>query len=143
MVDALVDRLKEYSPARIYGGVTLQQREAEKSRFISDPRCRVMVCNIQSGGTGIDGFQQVCCNVAFAEFASTSTDMEQAEDRLHRGGQERPVTVYYLIARGTIDEDMAEVLDEKKRVLASVLDGKEAKDLDLISTVAARRGLRI
>ena len=38
---------------------------------------------------------------------------------------------------------MAEALDEKKRVLASVLDGKEAKDLDLISTVAARRGLRI
>jgi hypothetical protein len=34
-------------------------------------------------------------------------------------------------------------LDEKKRVLASVLDGKEAKDLDLISTVAARRGIRI
>lgn len=143
VVDALVDRLKEYSPARIYGGVTLQQRETEKSRFISDPRCRVMVCNIQSGGTGIDGFQQVCCNVAFAEFASTSTDMEQAEDRLHRGGQERPVTVYYLIAQGTIDEDMAEALDEKKRVLASVLDGKEAKDLDLISTVAARRGLRL
>ena len=102
-----------------------------------------MVCNIQSGGTGIDGFQNVCCNVAFAEFAETSTDMEQAEDRLHRGGQGRPVSVYYLIASGTIDEDMAEALDEKKKVLASVLDGKQASDLDLIATIAARRGLRL
>lgn len=143
VVDNLYDELKEFCPAKIYGGVSLQQREAEKERFISDSSCRVMICNIQSGGTGIDGFQKVCCNVAFAEFASTSTDMEQAEDRLHRGGQERPVTVYYLIATGTIDEDMAEALDEKKKVLASVLDGKQASDLDLIATIAARRGLRL
>ena len=81
--------------------------------------------------------------MAFAEFAATSTDMEQAEDRLHRGGQERPVSVYYLIATGTIDEDMAETLDQKKKVLASVLVGKQAEDLDLISVIAARRGLRI
>lgn len=143
VVDNLYDELKEFCPAKIYGGVSLQQREAEKERFISDSSCRVMICNIQSGGTGIDGFQKICCNVAFAEFASTSTDMEQAEDRLHRGGQERPVTVYYLIATGTIDEDMAEMLDQKKKVLASVLDGKEEKDLDLIATIAARRGLKI
>lgn len=143
VVDNLYEELKEFCPAKIYGGVSLQQREAEKERFISDSSCRVMICNIQSGGTGIDGFQKICCNVAFAEFASTSTDMEQAEDRLHRGGQERPVTVYYLIATGTIDEDMAEMLDQKKKVLASVLDGKEEKDLDLIATIAERRGLKI
>lgn len=143
VVDRLFEELKEYNPAKIYGGVTLQQREAEKEKFIQDDSCRIMICNIQSGGTGVDGFQKVCCNVAFAEFASTSTDMEQAEDRLHRGGQERPVSVYYLIATGTIDEDMAEALDSKKKVLASVLDGKQDADLDLIATIAARRGLRI
>lgn len=143
VVDRLFEELKEYNPAKIYGGVTLQQREAEKEKFIQDSSCRIMICNIQSGGTGVDGFQKVCCNVAFAEFASTSTDMEQAEDRLHRGGQERPVSVYYLIAAGTIDEDMAEALDSKKKVLASVLDGKQASDLDLIATIAARRGIRI
>lgn len=143
VVDRLFEELKEYNPAKIYGGVTLQQREAEKEKFIQDDSCRIMICNIQSGGTGVDGFQKVCCNVAFAEFASTSTDMEQAEDRLHRGGQERPVSVYYLIATGTIDEDMAEALDSKKKVLASVLDGKQAADLDLIATIAARRGLRL
>lgn len=143
VVDRLFEELKEYNPAKIYGGVTLQQREAEKEKFIQDDSCRIMICNIQSGGTGVDGFQKVCCNVAFAEFASTSTDMEQAEDRLHRGGQERPVSVYYLIATGTIDEDMAEALDSKKKVLASVLDGKQAADLDLIATIAARRGIKI
>lgn len=143
VVDRIYSELKEYHPAKIYGGVSLAEREAQKEKFLNDPECKVMVCNIQSGGTGVDGFQNVCCNVAFAEFANTSTDMEQAEDRLHRGGQSKPVSVYYLIAKGTIDEDMAEALDEKKKVLASVLDGKEAKDLDLISVIAARRGFKI
>lgn len=143
VVDRLCSELKDYSPAKIYGGVSLKEREVQKEKFLQDPECKVMVCNIQSGGTGVDGFQDVCCNVAFAEFASSSTDMEQAEDRLHRGGQERPVNVYYLIAKGTIDEDMAEALDNKKKVLASVLDGKQADDLDLISVIAARRGFRI
>lgn len=143
VVDRLCSELKDYSPSKIYGGVSLKEREAQKEKFLHDPKCKVMVCNIQSGGTGVDGFQDVCCNVAFAEFASSSTDMEQAEDRLHRGGQKRPVNVYYLIAKGTIDEDMAEALDNKKKVLASVLDGKQADDLDLISVIAARRGFRI
>jgi len=143
VVDKLYEELAQFQPAKIYGGVTLEKREQEKERFINDENCKIMICNIQSGGTGIDGFQNVCCNVAFAEFASTSTDMEQAEDRLHRGGQDKPVSVYYLIAKGTIDEDMAEVLDEKKKVLAKVLDGKEAEDLDLIVRIAARRGLKI
>lgn len=143
VVDKLYEELAQFQPAKIYGGVTLEKREQEKERFINDENCKIMICNIQSGGTGIDGFQNSCCNVAFAEFASTSTDMEQAEDRLHRGGQDRPVSVYYLIAKGTIDEDMVEVLDEKKKVLAKVLDGKEAEDLDLIVRIAARRGLKI
>lgn len=143
VVDRLYEELAQFQPAKIYGGVSLENREIEKNRFINDENCKIMICNIQSGGTGIDGFQNVCCNVAFAEFASTSTDMEQAEDRLHRGGQDKPVSVYYLIAKGTIDEDMVEVLDEKKKVLAKVLDGKEAEDLDLIVRIAARRGLKI
>lgn len=143
VVDRLCEELSDYRPAKIYGGVSLKEREAQKEMFLTDPECRVMVCNIQSGGTGIDGFQTVCCNVAFAEFASSSTDMEQAEDRLHRGGQERPVSVYYLIAEGTIDEDMAEALDNKKKTLAAVLDGKQAEDLDLLSVIAARRGLSL
>lgn len=37
----------------------------------------------------------------------------QAEDRLHRVGQERGVTIYYIINNGTIDERILEVLDGK------------------------------
>ena len=45
----------------------------------------------------------------------------QATDRAHRIGQTRPVTVYRLLTRGTVEEKVVR-LQAKKRELASVID---------------------
>lgn len=39
----------------------------------------------------------------------------QAEDRAHRIGQTRPVTVHRLITHGTVDERVFEIAQKKKR----------------------------
>lgn len=144
-VDLLHEHFKKYNAAKIYGGMNPQEREENKQRFISDPTCKIIVGNVQSLGTGVDGLQTVCCNVAFAEFSTTSTDMGQAMDRLHRGGQERPVNVFYLIAPNTIDEEIAETLNEKAEKLSQVLDGKCEQLIadDLLEIVASKRGLNL
>ena len=50
---------------------------------------------------------------------------DQASDRAHRIGQQHPVTVYRLVARGTIEEKII-ALHRKKRDLAdSLLDGSD------------------
>lgn len=141
VVDLLLEAFAKYNPAKIYGGLSLKEREVEKAKFIEDPSCRVIVGNIQALGTGVDGLQKVCCKAIFAEFANTVTDGRQAEDRLHRGGQEKQVTIYYTLAQGTIDEDMMAALDEKAKILDSVLDGKEVEDIDLLTEILARRGI--
>jgi len=46
---------------------------------------------------------------------------DQANDRAHRIGQVRPVTVYRLLARGTVEEAVLR-LQEKKRALVGVID---------------------
>lgn len=143
VVDILVDSLKKYNPAKIYGGVGAKEREEARDRFIQDPECRVLVANIQSGGVGIDGFQEVCSNVAFAEFSHTPNDHRQAEDRLHRSGQTRSVTSYYLVAPDTIDMDAVEVLDERAKMLDGVLDGKAPTDIDLLGELLERRGIHV
>jgi len=102
------------------------QRDKIKESFINDPNIRVIVANIQSAGVGIDGLQKACSNCVFVEFTAAPTDHWQAEDRLHRGGQEVPVNVYYLVAPRTIDVTMAYQLDSKAVALASALDGTDS-----------------
>jgi SNF2 family DNA or RNA helicase len=50
---------------------------------------------------------------------------DQATDRAHRIGQERPVTVYRLVAEGTIEEQILELHADKRELVAGVLDGTD------------------
>lgn len=141
VVDLVYEELKAYNPAKIYGGLGAGERDAQVQKFINDPSCRVMVANIQAGGVGIDGFQRVCSYCAFLEFSHTPTDMNQAIDRLHRGGQLLPVTAYYLVARDTIDIDAIEVLDQRTAMLDGVLDGKPVAECDMLTELLERKGV--
>jgi SNF2 family DNA or RNA helicase len=50
---------------------------------------------------------------------------DQATDRAHRIGQDRPVTVYRLVAEGTIEERILDMHADKRELVASVLDGTD------------------
>jgi SWI/SNF-related matrix-associated actin-dependent regulator 1 of chromatin subfamily A len=140
VVELLIAEFKAFRPAKINGAVTGAAREAQKDRFVQDPSCRLLVANIQAGGVGLDGLQAACSHCAFLEFSHTPNDHRQAEDRLHRGGQDLPVTSYYLVAPKTVDMDAIEVLDRRAQMLDSVLDGKTAHEQDLLTEILARRG---
>jgi SWI/SNF-related matrix-associated actin-dependent regulator of chromatin subfamily A-like protein 1 len=63
-------------------------------------------------------------NVAFLELEWTPAMHDQAEDRLHRIGQRDAVTAWYLLAAGTIDESMAELVARKRGIVGAVTDGR-------------------
>lgn len=142
---AVVDDIAKYLAAkdigvRVLTGTTSgAQRETIKKDFIEDPEVRVIVANIQSAGVGIDGLQKACSNCCFVEFTAAPTDHWQAEDRLHRGGQEVPVNVYYLVAPRTIDVTMAYQLDTKAVALASVLDGSDAGIVKIAGMIKSKK----
>jgi SNF2 family DNA or RNA helicase len=48
----------------------------------------------------------------------------QATDRAHRIGQDKPVFIYKLIALGTIEQRMVEFQEYKQALASSILDGK-------------------
>jgi SNF2 family DNA or RNA helicase len=64
----------------------------------------------------------------FMGFAWTPSDMEQAEDRIHRASTTHDniqiITPYCL---DTLDEDILELLDEKSKIVSRVLDGQAIK----------------
>jgi len=49
---------------------------------------------------------------------------EQAEDRIHRIGQEKKVQIYYISVDDTIDDYMAEVMKTKLKIAAEIVDGE-------------------
>ena len=51
---------------------------------------------------------------------------DQASDRAHRIGQTRPVTIYRLVARDTIEDKILELHHRKRELAASLLEGSEA-----------------
>ncbi|HEX2416143.1 MAG TPA: hypothetical protein VHJ37_13110, partial [Thermoleophilaceae bacterium] len=74
-------------------------------------------------------------NVAFLELDWTPARHDQAEDRLHRIGQDSAVTAWYLLAPDTIDETMAELLQRKRSVINAVTDGQVRDDERIVDAV--------
>lgn len=140
VVEKLLTELADYGVARIFGGMTATEKESEKARFVGR-RARVMVANILAAGVGLDGLQETCANTAFVEFAASPEDHKQAEARLYRAGQTRPVFCHYLIAPKTVDEDCVEALDARRATFSAILDGKDTSDLDFLGELLARQGV--
>jgi SWI/SNF-related matrix-associated actin-dependent regulator 1 of chromatin subfamily A len=101
-----------------------QQRERAVDSFNAG-EADVFVAPIDSAGVGLN-LQARCANVLFIERVWSPYKLVQAEDRCHRIGQLRPVTVTYLDAADTVDEHLAEVLDAKLVLIKRVVDDQDA-----------------
>lgn len=103
-LDRIMSRFAALNPRHYQGALDLEDWNAGKIRLLLDhPASTAFGLNMQAGGHRIVWF-------------STGWNLElyqQANARLHRQGQQRPVTVQRLIARGTVDERMAEALSNK------------------------------
>ena len=63
--------------------------------------------------------------VVFAELSWVPGQMIQAEDRVHRIGQEEMVDVHYCIAQGSFDEYILGTLNKTSRDTTGILVGRE------------------
>jgi superfamily II DNA or RNA helicase len=99
----------------------------------------VFLLSLKAGGTGI--------NLTAADYVVhldpwwNPAVEDQATDRAHRIGQTRPVTVYRLVARGTIEEQILALHGDKRALVAGVLDGTDVAarltTKDLLTLLAA------
>lgn len=115
---------------KIDGSVSMHQRDEAVDQFQNNSDIKLFVGNIKAAGVGLT--LTASSNVAFLELPWTPGELTQAEDRCHRIGQKNSVNIYHLLATGTIEEWIARKLDEKKKVLDSVLDGQETTQESLI-----------
>ena len=83
----------------------------------------VFLISLKAGGTGL--------NLTAADYVIHMDPWwnpaveDQASDRAHRIGQKRPVTIYRLVARGTIEDKIVDLHAHKRDLADSLLEGTE------------------
>jgi TATA-binding protein-associated factor len=88
--------------SRLQGSTPAPARAATAEAFNSDPALRMLLATTGVGGLGLN--LTGADTVVFLDHDwNPSVDL-QAQDRAHRLGQTRPVTVYRILARGTVEE---------------------------------------
>ncbi|NEM90396.1 DEAD/DEAH box helicase [Galbitalea soli] len=107
----------------IRGDQTARARQSAIDAFATDPEVQVVVASLTAAGVGLN--LQAASNVVLAELSWTSAEQTQAIDRVHRIGQELPVTAWRIIAAQTIDSKIAELIDSKAGLAARALDGSD------------------
>ena len=98
-------------------------RQARVNTFQNDPFISFFLISLKAGGVGL--------NLTAADYVihldpwwNPAVEM-QASDRAHRIGQEKPVFIYKIIARDTVEEKILQ-LQERKRALVKSIIATEA-----------------
>lgn len=93
--------LADLSPVMFTGTETQPQKRAAKAAFLNGDT-NVMIMSLRSGA-GLDGLQQRAAHVVLGELDWSPQVHVQFIGRLHRTGQQRPVTAHYLHVDGGSD----------------------------------------
>lgn len=120
----LQDGLQKYGAVQINGRMSATARDKALDKFIRLDDVRVVVGNIQSMGTGLDGMQLVCSHCLLAEPDWVPSNNEQAVARLDRIGQKFQVSSDIFVAPGSISEKILVKALQKMNVIHRVLDEK-------------------
>jgi superfamily II DNA or RNA helicase len=109
-------------------GSTIDRQERIE-RFQEDPTVPVFLISLKAGGSGLN-LTAADTVIHFDPWWNPAVE-DQASDRAHRIGQKKVVTVYRLVAAGTIEEKILQLKQKKKDLVASVLseDAGGAKTL--------------
>lgn len=124
---------------RVDGSVSVPKRQEAVDAFQNREDVRLFLGNIKAAGVAIT--LTAASDTLTLELGWMPGEHDQAEDRVHRFGQEaESVNAYYLVARETIEEKIADMLDKKRNILSQVLDGKDAEDFELLTELLKQYG---
>lgn len=121
--------IRNHEYLRFDGQTAVVERQAIIDDFVENPDIFVFLLSTKAGGLGINLI--AADTVIIHDIDFNPYNDKQAEDRCHRMGQTKPVTIYRFIAEGTIEEGMAMVAKEKLNLEREVTnDEGETNDVE-------------
>lgn len=129
----LAEALGANSIVRLDGNTgDMRAKERVVERFQTEEEVKVFLGQIDAAGTGIG--LTAANRVIMNDLGFEPLIMQQAEDRVYRSGQERQVQITYMIADGTIDEYIGELLENKLDAITTF----EGIDNNMLAQLRAR-----
>jgi hypothetical protein len=121
-----------------HGSLSAGRREELLAEFASPAGPAVLVVSLRAGGRGLN--LPAANHVFHFDRWWNPAVEQQATDRAHRLGQEKPVFVHSLITQGTLEERIDVLLESKRELVEKVMAGTSDDwlgDLDLGAIRAA------
>ena len=99
--------------------MTDKQKQISVDRFQEDDSCMVFVGQIKAAGVGLTLTKAEIVIMNSLDWVPGTH--EQAEDRAYRIGQKETVNIYYMLIDDTIDTLVWHILNEKKKVIGTIM----------------------
>ena len=140
MLDRIEDELPQLglTSFKITGSTPSQERQEMTKAFNQGDR-DVFLISLKAGGVGLN--LTGADTVILVDLWWNPAVESQAIGRAHRMGQEQAVEVYRLVTRGTIEEKIQELQEQKKNLVSEVLDGTESRGSLILTEIQEILGI--
>jgi len=123
----LADRLRDFGPVLLHGGMTTAERQDVVQQFVSGGSRLLLATDAASEGLNL---HQRCRWVINLELPWTPVRLEQRIGRVERLGQTRRVHAVHLLATGTCEVESVAVLLARMRRAEGVIDSMRAHECE-------------
>jgi superfamily II DNA or RNA helicase len=126
MANLLVQMLRQelgVEASLLHGGLSPKQREALVTEFQTASHRKVFILSLKAGGTGLN--LTAANHVIHYDLWWNPAVENQATDRAFRIGQKKNVLVHRLICKGTMEERIDELINNKRDLAALAVAGGE------------------
>lgn len=106
---------------QLIGSMSLSQRGDAINRFIEDPDCKIFLMSLKAGGVALN--LTVASHVFIMDPWWNPAVERQAQDRIHRIGQYKPIRITRFIIENSIEERILKLQERKELVFEGTVGG--------------------
>ncbi|KAK6134781.1 hypothetical protein DH2020_031451 [Rehmannia glutinosa] len=103
------------------GSMSMGARETAIKRFTEDPNCRIFLMSLKAGGVALN--LTVASHVFLMDPWWNPAVERQAQDRIHRIGQFKPIRIVRFVIENTIEERILKLQEKKELVFEGTVGG--------------------
>ncbi|XP_052290556.1 DNA repair protein RAD16 isoform X4 [Citrus sinensis] len=106
---------------QLVGSMSIPARDAAINRFTEDPHCKIFLMSLKAGGVALN--LTVASHVFLMDPWWNPAVEQQAQDRIHRIGQYKPIRIVRFLIENTIEERILKLQEKKKLVFEGTVGG--------------------